>query len=115
MRTKLLLFVSIALLLLLQPARGFSASAIRIAASPNSRHCHSHYHYHHRNDHCVENFFKTRNKTVTDWGTFFDYFCIGPAGTICGIAGLAKRQDGAGIVMAIGVIETAVAAACLSR
>jgi len=56
-----------------------------------------------------------RNKNITDWGAFFDCLCIGPAGAVCGIAGMAKREDGAGLVMALGVIETAVAAVCLSR
>ena len=117
MRTKLLLFFSAAIVLLMQPATGYSAFATRANALPHGHHsCHSHYHYHpHHNDRFITDFFKTRNKQWTDWGAFFDYLCIGPAGTVCGIVGMTKREYGATVVMVIGAIETAVEVACLSR
>lgn len=108
---KLILSCCVIVAMLLQPMQGSAASA-----KPGHRACRSH-HYYHRSYHNdpFKGFFKERDKNVTDWGAYLDYLCIGPAGAVCGLAGVIKRQEGAAIVMTIGVIETAVEAACLSH
>jgi len=112
MWTKLLMLFSIAFVVSQQPANALAKSL------PGSHHsCHSHHYYHHsvHHDHFIEGFCKTRDKQWTDWGAFFDYLCIGPVGATCGIVGVVRKEVGAGVVMAIGLIETGVEAACLSR
>ena len=117
MATKLLFFLGLVLIAVMQPAKGYSAFVTTANYLPGSHHhsCHSHYHYHYHDSYYTKGFFHEKNKNVTAWGAFFDYFCIGPVGAICGTVGLVKREAGAGVVMAIGLIETAVEAACLSQ
>jgi hypothetical protein len=119
MATKLLFILSIILISVMQPTKGYSAFVTTSNSLPGGHHsCHPHYHYHgghYHNDHFVRSFTHERNKNWTSWGAFFDYFCIGPVGAICGSVGLVKREAGAGIVMAIGLIETTVEAVCLSH
>ncbi len=78
-------------------------------------HCSHSYHYHHyHNDHFLTSFFREKDKNWASWSMFFDYFLIGPAGTVCGAVGLMRHNQGAALGMTIGIIETTVEAACIA-
>ena len=129
MAKKLLFFSGLLLIVILQPVRGYSAFLISstpqasvteaVYSMPGNHHwyhshgyCHS-YHYHNHHDHFVADFFHEKDKNWASWSMFFDYFLIGPAGSVCGAIGLIRHNEGAGVGLGIGIIESALEIACL--